>query len=377
MSLLPRSGSTNLSSNDRYDYWQFDKSTGKTVCWETGYPIKDQYLSSFSGFSIPGFHKRVRRGELLPHTPWRQSLMLGSRSGSIGPLSAIVKPSDIDTWWTTGNFPIVTPWPSISECEALFPADAQALVQNAAAQIVGESHDTLTFLAELANTRKMFIETGRRFLKLEIPRNWKQLSNDWLSYRYGWRTFMYDCKDLHKAVKRLDEKRTRYSKRSKNVDTWSSSQNVHLDTNFLGTSFRCSKSVSDTYEVSAVGTVNADITIPSFSFNPVTTAWELIPYSFVVDWFLEIGKSLTAMTFLASQRRYSASWGCRVTIDRNVSMTGYSIKSGVTGNLVGQGSGQAILEVRVPCSVPLTPQLSFKIDTSKVVDLLAMVIQRI
>lgn len=377
MNLVPRSGSTDVPTYGNWSYWQRDTSQGINVCWASGTSLVARELSEYTGFSIPGFHRRVRSGELLPHTPWSQYHGSGSGSGSIGPLQAVVSGNDIDDWWSEGNYPLIDSWISPGSLVARIPSGADALVQEAASRIMGESMDALTFLAELASTKKMFLETGRRFLKKQIPRNWRQLSNDWLSYRYGWRTFMYDCKDLHKAVARLDEKRKRYSKRARSFNEWSETEGGTNVRFILGTSFSVVEKIVTTYKVELVGTVNADVTVPAFSFNPAVTAWEVIPYSFIVDWFVGVGTAISALSFLAAQRRYAASWGCRISAEKSISLAGTSVKPGVTGGCRASGSGTAELVARVPCSVPIAPQLTFKLDTRKVIDLLALVKQRI
>lgn len=376
MNLIPRSGEVVVTTPGHYDYWQYDTSRGVTVKWASGDPIVGKTDQHYNGYATPYFHRRSRAGELLPHTPWTKYSGIGAGNGSVGPLRSVVSGNDIDTWYTTGSYPIGDSWVYEDDLVALVPSDAIGLTQNAAAAIVGESHDTLTFLAELADTKRMFLKAGKRLLSLKFPKNWRQMSNDWLSYRYGWRTFMYDCEDLHKAFSRLDEKRSRYSKRSKSISSWSDASTSHYTSAVLGTNFSQTQTRTVKYEISCVGSVSADIVVPPFKFNVIDTAWELIPYSFVVDWFIGVGKSLAAFSFLTSATSYVASWGCQVSADLTVETTGYSVKPGTTGNLQSTCTGKASYEVRVPCRVPLTPQLSFKVDMAKVADLVAMVVQR-
>lgn len=372
-----RSGSVESYVNSHYEYWQYKYSTGQNVRWENADAISSKTRNSWSGFATPNFHRRVRLGELIPHTPWQKNHDTVTVSGQIGVLSARQPDGHFDLWWSEGNYPILSAsYFSSDFINTLVPSGAFSLVQAAASKIYEEGHDTLTFVTELAKTKRMFLDTGARLLKAKFPRNWRQMSNDWLSYRYGWRTFGYDCKSIQKSLKRLDEKRSRYSKCSRDIDSWTQSTNAQWQGTHAGTSFQFTSEGSTDISVAAVGTVNADITVPAFQFNPVVTAWELIPYSFVFDWFLDVGQALSALSFLALSKRYAASWGCLITAKEETSFTGYSIKPGVTGTASGSVSRESNIRIRVPCSVPISPQRAFKINTAKIVDLVSLLIQK-
>lgn len=379
MELKPRSGSTSDPVRAPYEYWQFDQSLQKYVRWQQGDSEVGQTYSHYNGFSIPGYHRRVRAGELLPHTSWEQYRATYALTGSIGPLfDSGAGGGTTDTWFSTGNYPILLEsYPLSSQQLAdLAPGNGISLVQDAAASIYSEGFDTLTFIAELADTKRMFFDAGRRLLNLRFPKGWRQMSNDWLSYRYGWRTFLYDCKSLHSAVTKFDAKRKRYSKRARDINsqtlpigsTWTE---VHA-----GTSFRMTSVGKTDVKISVVGTVNADISPPRYAFNPLVTAWEVIPYSFVIDWFISVGKALAAISFLSLQSQYVASWGYKIEAVTSTDVTGYSIKSGVTGPIAATHRAKVEYEVRVPCCVPLYPHFRLRMNTAKVIDLVGLIIQK-
>ena len=38
--------------------------------------------NSWTGWDVPNFHRRRRRGELIPHTPWRKFSLTGNATGT-------------------------------------------------------------------------------------------------------------------------------------------------------------------------------------------------------------------------------------------------------------------------------------------------------
>jgi hypothetical protein len=270
---------------------------------------------------------------------------------------------------------------------AYLPNKYDQYVQEAAAKIYSSGHDTLTFLAELADVRHLFVSAAKTMLKLKVPDNywkfikntrrlksWKDMSNEWLSARYGWRTLLYDIEDLNKAIRRINaERRTRFSERAGNkTSTTNQETNLHEYAHFY-----LREIVQDKISVSLRGSVTADAWIPEFQFNPLVTGWELIPLSFVLDWFITVGKAISAVSFLALESQYAASCGYRIEIVRDLETFIEDTKpTFCDGEMQQTGHSEASLEVRTPCSVPALPHLTVKMNTSKVFDLLALIVQR-
>lgn len=187
---------------------------------------------------------------------------------------------------------------------------------------------------------------------------------------------MYDCIDLHNTISRADATWDRRA-RTKGLTFENSSQKtVSKDSGWFYTS---NINVYDVVSHSLRGSVTADIGVPKFRFNPVTTAWELVPCSFVIDWFLDVGQSLAAASFLAIAKRYVASWGVKIEIVRNISHYVSDINRSMLTSVLHNQTAQAkaTLLLRCPCNVPLTPNWQFKVDTAKVIDLLCLIKQRL
>jgi hypothetical protein len=256
-----------------------------------------------------------------------------------------------------------------------FPDDLhKELVQAAAAKIMAESHDTLTFLAELASVKRMFKSAVNKLLTLRVPPGFHRFSlqrdvkANWLEGRYGWRTFLYDLEDLDKAIRSLGGYQTRYSGAKTLLHEYESPSITYPSDG--GAYYQ--KTVTDSVTINHKGSVTADIVLPPFSFNPIVTGWELIPYSFVIDWLINVGRSLQAVSLVLTQAKYSASVGFKLTVVRYYERVVTSWKAGYSGSSYGYGMVEHVLKYRTPCAVPLLPQTKIRLNEFKVMDLIAL-----
>lgn len=345
---------------NQYDAFVFDRTAIKSV---------DHW--SMAGWDIPDFHARVRRGELLPHTAFDYRAVTGSTEGYYdayeGSNRTYSDPRHIkyDAWYPQqGDYE-----QSYLEQVELNPDFAQ----EAAAKIYSSGHDTLTFLAELADVRRMFLGVAKGLLRgLDLfPKGFKSISSNWLSYRYGWRTLVYDIASLNEAIIGLDSGRQRYSEKAgtKFVQTFNY---VWDESDGNGTRHFA---IIDDVTFGCSGSVVADITVPQFQFNPLQTGWELIPFSFVLDWFISVGKMLSAWSFLMYQTNYVASSGFQISCKRNFTMT-RTWDPGISGEDYQYGSSVLEIRKRIPCTIPYLPHTRLRLDSFKVLDLLGLIVQR-
>jgi hypothetical protein len=351
-----------------------------------GSETRDRLVSvdteKFVGQNIPDYHRRVREGELLPSTYFKRFSNHGSSTGTYN-YDQTGKVLYRQVW---GDYTAYTDWALTEDIVNAYvpePSTLSYYAQNAAAKIYNQGYDALTSLAELADTRKMFINLGKRLWKMKIPKkifrngkkaaSLKSVANDWMEGRYGWRTLVYDITSLNDALRNFDESRTRYSERS--GDHWSTSSYSEVPVTW--SAFYGLKTIQDQVSIQVRGSVAADIEVPKFQFNPLQTGWEVIPFSFVIDWFLGVGRALSALSFLSLQRKYVASVGSRITVERTFTFDTTSFKTGYSGDGVHQtGSCKAVLDTRHPWHVPIFPLPSLHINTLKIADLGAMIIQK-
>jgi hypothetical protein len=115
----------------------------------------------------------------------------------------------------------------------------------------------------------------------------------WLELRYAWRPLLKDIFDLSDAIRNKDVPRVR---------------RIHVQ-RFIGKNVFCSSPT--VFSVSGTGrylkSIVAIVEEKPFSYpqylgltNPESVVWELVPFSFVADWFIPIGTYLEARNVISS-----------------------------------------------------------------------------
>jgi len=170
--------------------------------------------------------------------------------------------------------------------------------------------------ADLARkrARKASRRDGRK-----VPRNTpsveRALADTWLEYAFGWAPLISDVKSANSAFKRLSSAPYEFQKvRSQKGESadlgyapMPSRQYVPLCYGVLQILVKCTPTIG-TAECRIIGQVKCEIEKPihmhqqvlGFTWNDfVPTVWELIPYSFLVDYFSNIGDIINAWSFPA------------------------------------------------------------------------------
>lgn len=360
---------------------------GSPTTQPTGLGYRSVDYSHMTGWNTPNFHKRVKAGELMPFTPFTQFSITGQGINEWD-LTPTTWPASGTREYTVGNGIVLQEWfadlePALLSRAGTYSADTY--VQAAAARLAAGSFDALTFLSELRKTVDMFVKLGTKLLKIitdpkvnwaQIVASWKShgsknAADQWLVERYGWRTLIFDIEDFNDALQNLESERKRRKERTGFKNTFS-----RTDTTFASDAKRdIRRDTLHEYSVSVRGSVVADIEPTRFQFNPLTTGWELIRFSFVIDWFLSVGAALGALSFLVLNSNYTAAGGVEI-IDKCTFTQTTTPKSGFT--LVSSNASvtsTSKLQVRTPCRVTTLPQFRLRLDVTKVIDLMALVVQ--
>jgi len=127
-----------------------------------------------------------------------------------------------------------------------------------------------------------------KILRNSPSRVLRKIGSAWLAYRYSLMTTVYSVRDILKVIKRT---RVTVDKAFKMVNP------VALDPGSLPSGYIRKDVTGDISVKTTVACAYTSTSVARFqavSLNPLSTAWELIPYSFVVDWFVGVGDYITA-----------------------------------------------------------------------------------
>lgn len=171
------------------------------------------------------------------------------------------------------------------------------------------------------------------------PLRGKKLSDAWLEYRYGWMPIILDAHGAVSALHRsFTSDRTKLCKATGHAELkWFNRSQTKPD----GLTTLTTELTSEV-EVHTVlyyrRSNNTLATLDSLGLiNPIALGWELLPFSFVVDWFIGIGDFLNNLT---TGFGYEFDSGCttvfksgtetKTTTWKGVDVSGYTWKGGTT-----------------------------------------------
>lgn len=138
--------------------------------------------------------------------------------------------------------------------------------------------------------------------------------------------------------------------------------------------FKSTKQLTTTVTCSARGSVAALIKKQGAHFNPVVTGWELVPYSFVIDWFVDVGSTLKSLSLAVVADEVTAAYGYHISAERvfsfnMVAKPSYSKMRSYQNN----GGSVYTMEHTVRSPILLSnlalPQPRLKLDSFKLADM--------
>nr|APG77001.1 hypothetical protein [Beihai levi-like virus 23] len=195
----------------------------------------------------------------------------------------------------------------------LLPSVPAALVAKARNKAISDAAgmevNSAAFMGEIWTSSKMMAETLSRLAKaykavkkgnlghaavlLGVAKlNGRRLKGHsahdrWLAFQYGWKPLMSDLYNMHGAITNALSQPDLLRVKATVVETYDVSQKL--------SSWRRTGSVECGVEIGVCYKV-ADAKLHAFNqmglVNPLALAWELMPLSFVVDWFVSVGSFL-------------------------------------------------------------------------------------
>lgn len=186
------------------------------------------------------------------------------------------------------------------------------------------SYDALTELAELRST----LESIQALVKLATRplqsfalaaknvRNRKAYENLWMRYRYEIGPMVMSIKDIIETYK--DKEKT--FKLSRASESFSYPQpKFPVITDGVFTFEAVTGSITARATVKASYESMSQRLFDQIQLNPFVTAWELVPFSFVVDWFINVGDWLQSQT--ATLASHASQRVCCLSIKKDVIST--------------------------------------------------------
>lgn len=331
-------------------------------------PKPRTYLYGHKGLATitPNFKERVRAGEIIvnPHSVWKSTISTEPGLQVFESTNATysygwfgLRQGDLVIQWlaeyrrVNARYEVPIEYFSVSETSSNwakpfyrdFVIDKE-VVNASVSKADGLVFDLLTNLAELpetlkwlANLIKQAADATKAAHKKEIEvkklltrkgRTARQIAQAvasvWMQYRYAIMPISYSIEDVLKALESW--KRTYGKVSEKYVETYTASD-IRLRFGFSDAdNFELSVSEASTTHRCAIkrgfdprGMVDALLQV--LKLNPVTTAWELVPLSFVVDWFVNIGEVLTISTAPSFHSQEGATYSWKTTVQFTLTHT--------------------------------------------------------
>lgn len=357
--------------------------------------ISRSSLETTSDTVTPGYFAKVKKGQVLPVNPFSTSKWevmtdkLFVNAGVRGPKDILGYHSFVTYDY---NGPFTSSLPSDS---FLPPATSQfntvAMGQQALEKARSRAWDAMTTVAELGKTQSLLVQAlsslrrrtelildamGRRSRRRRPTYGelLSEFSSMWLEARYGWRLLYFDIVAVQEAVGSLGD--------VNDIVRYTVTQDRELDTVFTPW-YNPAGHLFTRWKVEGrskcrVGTLlevelNADI-----QFDPLVTVYELIPFSFVVDWFLTTGSIVQAFSPFGRPKSQQAF----VSYETEYTLTGEARLEDVSFNGVPQSyswktvlcdaSVTRVLKTRDPTGISPIPQFRLRLGAFEAVDLAAI-----
>lgn len=331
----------------RKDAWTCDTSERTETL---DFPVNVGISREMSDCVVPGFARRSARGEVfnnpMSKTKTIRTCNLGPRSYTVNYTGNANPPPDCTFSWTCGSSPAALnimggatghldlPDINVSRLRSLAGTQATAAIDSPEFQgavFLAELRETIGYLSNPLRSYQKFLTKVRRDKRKGEPRNPRYhgkrgqsrllstreyLSQEWLSYRYALRPIAYDTSDALDAIVKVVSGVEPVRKTARGSASATSS------TNSSGpapgsSSYEFDQETRRTVDVRAGVLYELSRSSDTFGVDLLDlplAAWEAIPFSFIADWFANIGPFISAISPVSGVNRL-ASWTSVKTID--------------------------------------------------------------
>lgn len=373
-----------------YDEVQWNDCSGNWSVEQSGHlTTMVGEVISMTDTVIPRFHQRVRKGEVFfsPMT-WRRQVSLpelGSGRTVQRKLDSITcggtphkrinrgQPHPAFTCLTAAGYPppyelIPVPVESVYTSSEVAAMQSEVSTRVMASRGLADNNlfESVAEINKLASAVSGPLQGLRSFIQHKTPKALAMgASGAWLAYRYGVRPFINDIEGILKGLKKSVGKQRKTTRASLSQEK----TNVRTSLSAAYGDWRSNVQIITLDQVSIRG-MSLDEYVADFSSNIGFTGkglaglpWELIPFSFVVDWFVNVGDFLYAYIPAFGYKQLGS---CLVT--RRFRSTTYTILDahediGSQWDLLQAPTGTLAGSVETKTRSPLSdPKLALKTD---------------
>lgn len=349
---------------------EYARKSDGTIAYQTDrYGATAGSIRIATGAETPHFKKALRTGAVLPLNPYFQIEKIVSNCTSHWDLR---EPGG--TTYSCSSDTVATHIPHAM----VVPSDEQIGIwleragydpgqycMEAASRLATRYFDAGTFVAELRETIMSFKGLLRRFITLLTRPDFDKVVNAWLEFRYAWRPLYGDIQSFIKTVNRPRRKFPLYKERTGRSLTYSEHTKTPMESD------RYDLYVDLNVNVSARGNVYSKHAPAAFRVMPLTTAWELIPLSFVIDWFFSVGDALTRLEGYVEFPDLMSSGGYYLDYNINVVTTDFRLST-VSGPFKCTATGHGWAKGRHPASSSPNVKFNPHLGIAELIDLLAI-----
>jgi hypothetical protein len=384
-----RGGFTPTQSD--YRSWNYPNGIF-TGSWSTG------RKETISDTVTPGFHKKSAEGMIImtnyqSSKQEKYSSCLSQGAGYVSnPAQWWRYERNIpDISWCFGSFGPTTTGTLLGALPALHDvyamADLRVQASTSCLSNIGRaSTDNWENIAEMKKTLGMFwnpLSSWFAFERNARARSAAQsAANAWLMWRYGLKPLISSADSIMKALK----KNARADRSTSHGTASSTLSSTTTGTYVNASTFGIRKTITETIlaRATSVDEVAIDLAYAAgFSAKSLLTLpWELIPYSFVADWFFNIGDYIGALEEAFHQRNLGACITYQVdqyAIQENTSHTGMGIIVVTSPHLgsLAEHQRSKVREIGLD-TAGLVVKSDFRLDqATRIADALALVGQQV
>lgn len=323
------------------------------------------------GESTPNFNKERRKKVLLPLNPYyshRNEVLEASTSWSYTDGNG--------NFWTTQNShmgylvnrgDLIPNDGVITDWLAEMNLSMEAMVTEAVSSLATRYFDAGTFFAELRKTIEMFMNIGMKLLNIIANHSFRDLTDGWMTVRYGLRPIYYDILSMFDTLAELNHKWEVYKERRGESGSISRTNVEDLGYAKKETKVRVNASVR--------GNVVSAFRPKSFRVMPLTTGWEAVRLSFIIDWFFNIGSILTSLEAQMEFPDMRTSGGIALNYSVQIRTYDLNISPFIVNHYESRASSTGKYLLRTAVGPSYWPRWKPNLSITKVADLLIVVTQ--